>query len=121
MSEQNGERKVYKTKRKSEPVYIENEQTGNEEEYTLKSIDGTERAEYLAVEKKRLDNQGKRKDFNGLCSDLLARTLYAPNGSLVPAKVIDSWPSDMSMDLYKRAMKLCGFNTEAKDEEAAKN
>ena len=120
MSEQNGEKKVYKPKADcTEPVYIENAE-GKEEEYTLRKLTGDGLSDYLNRQRVKVDaKHGNLKEFSGLFSDLLSRCLFDPKGDLVPAKVINSWPSDMGMDIYKRALKLNGMGKNA--EEEAKN
>lgn len=110
--------KKYSLKFKSEPVPIEDE-SGQEQVYTLREFDGATRNDFLAAQEKRKGNGKGPLNVKGMGADLLALTLYGPDGNLVPINVIEKWPSDMQQDLFLRAVELCGLDKTAP--ERAKN
>lgn len=110
-------------KRKEIPLQIEHED-GTEHAYTLREMKGGDRDTYLnkASKKVKLGADGKPvtiADHTGLCSDLLAMTVYDAQNNLVSYEVISSWPSSAQMELWKMALELCGLAAGAT--EAAKN
>lgn len=109
----------YSLKLRSEPIEIE-DLSGVENTYYLKELTGSERNNFLTSQAKRAKGKDKDvKDFTGACSELLTLCLYDPQNRLVPAKEIDSWPSEMQMDLFLKAITLSGLDKKGEDD--AKN
>lgn len=55
------------------------------------------------------------KDFEGLYSTLLSKTVYDPSDKLVPEHVIQSWPATAQEALFKESQAL--NNLDKKDDE----
>lgn len=143
--------KRYKLERKSIPVILEDEKTGQDLAYALHEMDGTERDKYTTVVTERMkpDADGKPTDFSnmeGLEADLLAASFYEAEldmktelvaGELVdvatvirigqPATLefIQSLPASVREDLHGQAQKLsaigAGDEGDEGDEGSAKN
>jgi hypothetical protein len=94
------------------------------EEYTIKELMGGYRNQYLNVQRQKVDVHRREdgeaevtlKDFSGQGSDLLAYCLYDPKGQLVTSDVIDAYPSEMQMELYKMAADLSGLTKKGEAE-----
>jgi len=115
------EPKKYSLRLKSMPLVIEDE-SGVEQHYTLKELTGLQRDEFVNKTTARAqDAKGKEKrhDAKGLASDLLAMCLYDSQSRLVPAQVINNWPSEMQQDIFMEAVELSGLMKKAED--ASKN
>lgn len=109
--------KRYSRRLKTKPVEIENEQ-GVVEVWTLKELTGADRNRFLNVQGKKIKTQNgvEVKDYTGLCSDLLCLCLVSPHDKLVTAAEVDSWPSEMQMDIFKDAISLSGLDKKSEDE-----
>jgi len=110
-------------KRKEEEVEIEDE-NGTIKHYFLREMLGEQRDKFLNVVAGRFkygeDGKAKGRDFTGQYSDLLGFCLYdSVTKTLVPPKVIQTWPASVQKALHRAAEKINGFNEDA--EEAAKN
>lgn len=109
------EPKKYSLKLKSLPLVIEDEH-GLEQTYTLKELTGLQRDEFVNKTTARAtDAKGKEKrhDAKGLASDLLGMCLYDAQNRLVPANVINGWPSEMQQDIFLEAVELSGLTKKA--------
>jgi len=96
--------------------------------YKLRELDGRQKGKYLNKMGGRivLNNKGEVssfKDYAGLESTLLELCLYDSSNELVPASVMDGWPSTILTTLFDAAQTLSGLNEEArkKQEAEAKN
>jgi len=109
----------YSLKLKTIEIPIEVEE-GQEVTFTIKELTGKQRDEFLNDQSKRAGKEGGMpKNFTGVFSSLLKLCLYDPTGNLVPVAVIDSWPSELSTELFMQAVALSGLNKKA--EELEKN
>ena len=96
--------------------------------YTMRELDGRQKGKYLNKMGGRivLNNKGEVssfKDYAGLESTLLELCIYDNANELVPAKVMEGWPSTMLTQLFNAAQDLSGLNEEGrkKQEAEAKN
>lgn len=90
----------------------------------LREMDGTARDEWMTFvsSKAKFGPDGKptgAKDFKGVYSFLLVRTLFKDDGTPFNEKEINGWSSSAQEVLFKASTKLSGVDTEA--EEDAKN
>ena len=96
--------------------------------YVMRELDGRQKGKYLNKMGGRivLNNKGEVssfKDYAGLESTLLELCVYDSDNKLVPASVMDLWPSTMLTKLFNAAQELSGLNEEGrkKQEAEAKN
>lgn len=109
---------VFKTSLKEISVEIDGK------DYALKELDGVQRGKYLNKMGSRikLGPDGKISsftDYSGLESTLLERCLYDSDNKLVPASVIETWPSSVLTSLFNVAQDLSGLNEEARKRQEA--
>jgi hypothetical protein len=52
------------------------------------------------------------KDFEGLYSNLLSKTVYDADNKLVPESTLQTWPATVQEQLFKVAQELNGLNKE---------
>lgn len=107
--------KRYVLKKKTIPIEIE-QPDGQVRQCELRELSGAERNAYLNVQSRKVvqkgDGTGQVKDFTGMCSDLLCRCLYDDAGTAIAANIIDTWPSEMQLELFKEAQRLSGLSNE---------
>lgn len=113
----------FSLKRKEIKVLLEDLQ-GLEAEYTVREFSGTDRDKFLnlAAGKMKVGPDGKpqgMRDFTGMFADLLAMTVYGPDGKLVPIKTIQEWPTSTQQSLFKMAQEINSLGQKAQEE--AKN
>lgn len=96
--------------------------------YVLRELDGRQKGKYLNKMGSRITLNAKGevasfKDYAGLESTLLELCLYDNEDKLVPANVMETWPSTILTRLFDAAQDLSGLNEEArkKQEAEAKN
>jgi hypothetical protein len=113
---------VFKTTLKEVPISIDGKS------FVLRELDGRQKGKYLNKMGGRivLNNKGEVssfKDYAGLESTLLEQCLYDEDEKLVPASMMEGWPSTMLTMLFDQAQILSGLNEEArkKQEAEAKN
>jgi hypothetical protein len=113
---------VFKTTLKEVPISIDGKS------FVLRELDGRQKGKYLNKMGGRivLNNKGEVssfKDYAGLESILLEQCLYDEDEKLVPASMMEGWPSTMLTMLFDQAQILSGLNEEArkKQEAEAKN
>lgn len=91
--------------------------------YTLREMTGTQRDQYMnkmGQKAKMVDGKMQGlKDYSNFMGDLIALSLYDSQGTLVPLKTIQEWPSSVQTALFKEAQKLSALDDRA--EEASKN
>jgi len=102
-----------------------------ERRWKLRELNGTERNQYLDKMSSRfkIGKDGKAvgiKNFDGFQADLLRASLLDEKGEPVSAEVIEALPSSTQQELFKRAQRLSGLDTEAQeskgeDEDEEKN
>ena len=91
------------------------DQEGNEKIYFLRELSGKARDEYLTSMTGRMkyDLKGNPiglKNFDGLQSCLLKRSLYDESGNLVDEKTIQTFPSTAQNALFKKAQELSALD-----------
>lgn len=113
---------VFVTTLKEIPVKID------DKDYILRELDGKQKGKYLNKMGSRivLNEKGQVssfKDYTGLESSLLSECIYDSDGKLVPASVMDTWPSTVLTKLFDVAQELSGLNEEGRKklEAEAKN
>lgn len=115
---------VLKAYRQEKKVKIQLEADGPEEEYTIATMTGAEKAKWQNsnIPRVRYDAQGKPagvNKFDGLESGFLSRVLYGPDGKPVPAVVIEGWPSPVLVALGRMAFKFNGLTEDSAEEKKA--
>jgi hypothetical protein len=99
-------------KRKEKPVIVTDSE-GNDKEYVMRVMDGTQRDAWQ-------DDFGSRLQPAGMYAGLIKRTLFDPKAKkYVEPVTINSWPAEVVKDLYEACRKFNGLDTEG--EETAKN
>lgn len=118
-SEPKEERVRVSVKRKRKPVTVELED-GSEVDYEVVELIGTERDAYLNIVESKIaivGGQRKLRDYKGVATELLKRTVRDQNGSAIPPKIIDAWPSSMQNALAAIARDLSALDEEDVEEE----
>jgi hypothetical protein len=118
------ERITLSLKRKTIEIEIEDED-GSQKIFKVMELSGNQRDEYLNTSAKRMsyDAQGKPsgvKDFRGMHTDLLIRSVYDENGELVKGAILETWPSTTIERLFEISQELSGLDAE-KIEDESKN
>lgn len=121
--EANDEIPVYGLKLKFKNFRIkETKADGSENilDYTLNELDGTGRDYYMnnIAERTVIGSDGKAaqiKNFVGIQSNLLARSVRDSEGKLVKEDVIQGWPSSMLDALYRECKKLSALDDKSED------
>jgi hypothetical protein len=106
-------------KRKRVHVDVENED-GDVVTYTIVELVGKERDTYLNFVEQRvgvLNGQRKVRDYRGMITELLGRTVEDENGQLVKKSVIDSWPSSMQSQLADISRDISRLDDEEEDDD----
>ncbi len=117
------ERKKLSLKRKEIEVEIE-DTDGNVRVCILRELKGSERDAYINVMHGKMSTakDGRVtgvKDFSGLQSSLISKSLYDETNKQIPEQTIDSWPASTQTELFKMAQELSGLGEKA--EADAKN
>ena len=89
----------------------------------LRELDGTGRDEWMnfVASKAKFGPDGKptgAKDFKGVYSFLLVRSLFKDDGTPFTEKEINAWPSSAQEKLFKASQKLSGVDGEDAETEA---
>jgi hypothetical protein len=115
-------------KRKEKPVIVTDSE-GNDKEYVMRVMDGTQRDAWQDDFGSRLQPAGKDEKgdqtfritkWSGMYAGLIKRTLFDPKAKkYVEPVTINSWPAEVVKDLYEACRKFNGLDTEG--EETAKN
>ena len=99
------------------PVILENAD-GVEEKYTLRELIGKTRDEYLTsiADKMKYDGKGNPsglKNFDGLQSSLLSRTLFDAESKPVSVEKLDAFPASALTTLFEKSQELSGMDKKA--------
>ena len=99
---------------------------GSKKEYLLKEMDGSGRDKYMnQMQKNMVMKDGKPqglKNFEGLYSELLTKTLFdKESSSFVSKEFIQGLPARVSAALFTAAQTLNALNDIPETEEAVKN
>jgi len=107
------------------PVLLENG-NGQPSEYELREMTASVRDKYLDGVKERVqvgvDGKPSVKKFDGMQADLVSRCLFQKDGTAVPTKTIQEWPSSVVSSLFSEAQKINQLGgTEKEIVDASKN
>lgn len=112
--------KRYKLRRKVFKFILEDEDNADRA-YELRGMNGEERDRWLEKQNERMTGgrNPRVKNLRGAFADLIACCCYDAAGGRVPPEMIQKWPADVQMDLFRRCQEMSGLNPQA--EEDAKN
>jgi len=100
------------------PVVL-TDSNGGASDYELREMTAAGRDKYLDGMKERVqvgaDGKPSIKKFAGMQADLVSRCLFNKDGTAVPVKTIQGWPSSVVSALFAESQKLNQLSTAAKE------
>lgn len=118
----------FSLRRKEKPIILEDE-NGQEKQYVMRDMDGSQRDAWQDDFSSRLSPTGKDDKGNtmfkitkwsGMHSGLIKRVVFDPEKKkYIEPATINSWPGDVVQSVYEECRKFCGLDKES--EEEAKN
>ena len=111
--------------RKEEQIILEDE-NGQEKEYTIKEMVGTEFGKWRTAMATRLkvSPDGKPlgvRDFKGMEASLISKCLYDETGQPVPERVIEAWPTAAQQELFRKCQEINGMDKDEEDDKKGKD
>lgn len=108
-------------KRKTQPIILENPDTGEDEKYLLRELTGKLRDDYINMINARMGANDKLRDTRGIQAALIAMSLFKVDAAgeehPVTRPDVEKFPSTTQNELHRLSQKLSALGKTAEADE----